>query len=174
MPLLIDLLLHFMLMSLMAIGGANATIGEMHRYLVESRGWISSTEFSSLYAISQAAPGPNMLCVALFGWHIAGIAGAVLATLGMCGPSSILVLSFEIAAGKTREARWPLVIRRGLAPISVGLMLATGWLLAYGADIGWADITLTCVCIIVMLKTRLSPLWLIALGALAGGLGVLG
>lgn len=168
-----DLFWHFLMLSLVAIGGASSTITDMHRYLVEGRGWMSSEQFSALYAISQAAPGPNVLFVALFGWQVAGVAGAVVSMAGICGPSSLLALGFEALAGRHPHSRWPDLLRKSLAPLSIGLLLATGWVLARSVDSNVPTLGLTGVATLVAYRSRLHPLWLIALGAGLGAAGLL-
>ena len=88
---LLSLLGHFMLLSLLAVGGAITTASDMHRYVVVQHGWISDAQFTSSIAIAQAAPGPNVLVVTLIGWKVAGLAGALAATLAMCLPMSIVI-----------------------------------------------------------------------------------
>ena len=169
--ILLELAWRFALVSAMAFGGATAVIPEMHRFLVEQHHWIDDTTFAALFAISQASPGPNVLFVALFGWQVAGMAGAVVSTLAMCGPSSVLALAFEHYTGAHRDARWMTIIRRALAPVTIGLLMATGATLAQGADHSIATVALTIATVAVALLTRFNPLWLIAAGALFGVLG---
>lgn len=169
--ILIELAWHFALVSAMAFGGATAVIPEMHRFLVDQHHWIDDTTFAALFAISQASPGPNVLFVALFGWQAAGLAGAIVSTLAMCGPSSLFALAFEHYTGAHRNARWMSSMRRALAPITIGLIMATGATLAQGADRSVATIALTIATVAVGLRTKFNPLWLIAAGALIGVLG---
>lgn len=169
--MLVELAWHFALVSAIAFGGATAVIPEMHRFLVDQHHWIDDTTFAALFAISQASPGPNVLFVALFGWQVAGLAGAFVSTLAMCGPSSLFALAFEHYTGAHRDTRWMTVIRRALAPVTIGLLMATGATLAQGADHSAATIALTIATVAVGLRTRLNPLWLIGAGALIGALG---
>jgi len=166
-----ELLGHFATLSLLAIGGASSTIPDMHRFLVEANGWLTDAQFSAMYAISQAAPGPNVLFVALFGWQVAGFGGTLAAIVGMCGPSSLIAMGFEYYAGRSPHARWPVLIRRGLAGLTIGLLLSTGWVLAASIDHRWTGIALTLATIVLTLKTRVHPLLLIGVGAAAGALG---
>ncbi|WP_420997021.1 chromate transporter [Cupriavidus sp. 30B13] len=163
---------HFFLLSFLSIGGAATTIPDMHRFLVESHGWLSDAQFSAMYAISQASPGPNVLFVALFGWQLAGLTGAVVGMIAICGPSSMIALAFEYFAGRSPQARWPGLIRRGLAALTIGLLFSTGWVLAVSVDHRWGAVAVTVLTIFLMLKTRVHPLVLVALGAGAGLLGL--
>ncbi|MGO4761143.1 chromate transporter [Cupriavidus sp. 2KB_3] len=167
-----SLLGHFGMLSLLAVGGGGTVIPDMHRYLVEANGWMTDAQFAALYAISQASPGPNILFVALFGWQVAGAGGTFAAMVGMCGPSSLIALGFEYFAGRSPHARWPGLIKRGLSALTIGLLMSTGWVLASSVDHSWTAVAVTLLTIGLMLKTRVHPLMLVALGAGAGLLGL--
>lgn len=168
MPGVIELTSHFLLLSLMAVGGVHAVMPEIHRYIVESHGWLSNGEFAALYAISQAAPGPNALVVTLIGLQVAGLPGAFGATFGMYFPSSVLAYQAGGWIERYAHAHWLKAVRRGLAPITVGLVLSTGLILAQAADTSWRGIALSGATVLVMLRTGWNPLWLIAAGAIFG------
>lgn len=165
--------LYFTTLSLVAIGGANALIPEMHRHLVELNGWMSSKEFVALVALSQAAPGPNVLIVSLLGWKVAGVAGALIATAAMCIPSSMLVYGFTRVWDRFRHAPWRIAVQTGLAAITVGLILASGYVLARGAAQGWGSYVITGVTALLVLKTRLHPLLLLVAAGAVGYFGVI-
>jgi len=168
---LLELALRFGVLSLIAVGGATTVVPEMHRWLVESTSWVSDREFAQLYAIAQAAPGPNVLIVTLLGWKLAGLAGAVVATLAICAPSGLLTYGMAHVWHRCRAARWRIAVQAGMAPLTVGLILATGYILARAADSGWAAVAVTAATALVVLTTRVNPLWL--LGA-AGAVGAFG
>jgi chromate transporter len=174
-PDLLDLLLHFASLSLLAIGGALATSPEMHRHLVEARGWMTTPQFNDAIAIAQAAPGPNILFVTLLGWQAGGAPGALAATAGILLPSSLV--TFAAWRWKTAREDAPLVaaIRLGLSPIAIGLTAAAGWVVAAGGNGAdpalWA---LTAGSAALVATTRVNLLWLIGAGALLGALGVVG
>lgn len=168
---LFQLTAHFLMLSLLAIGGANAVVPDMHRLVVEANHWMTSTEFTQLFAIAQAAPGPNVLVVSLIGWKVAGVTGALATTAAMCGPSSVLAYWVAGLWRRFRLSPWCTAIRNGLAPITVGLVLASGYLLARAADPNWAAGAVTVVTVVLALKTRWNPLWLLMGGAVAGLLG---
>ncbi|HEY9212894.1 MAG TPA: chromate transporter [Ancylobacter sp.] len=163
------LALHFLVFSLFAIGGANAVLPEMHRQVVEVAGWMTDAQFAQTYAIAQAAPGPNMLVVTLIGWNVAGFWGAVVTTLAMCGPTCLLAYFVGGIWDKFREAKWRRVIQNGLMPLTIGLIAASGVLLAEGAARSWSTAAFTIVTAIVLMVTRISPIWMLAIGA---GLGI--
>jgi chromate transporter len=171
--ILLSLYGHFSMLSMLAIGGASTLIPDMHRYLVDTQGWMTSEQFSAMYAISQAAPGPNLLFVSLFGWQIAGLAGAVVSMVGICGPSSVVALGFEALAGRNPQARWPGLIRRGLAALTIGLLLSSGWVLARSVDHSAAAVVLTAATVAYCMFTRLPPLLMIVAGAAVGALGLM-
>jgi chromate transporter len=143
----------------------------VHRLAVDVHGWMTDAQFTQLFAIAQAAPGPNMLIVALIGWQVAGLPGALVATAAMCAPSC--TLSYIVARGwqRLRETRGRRAVEAGLAPITIGLVLATGWLVARGAHVGWAAWGVTTAVAVLVLATRINPVWLVAA---AGALGLLG
>lgn len=167
---------HFLLLSLLAIGGAIATAPDMHRYLVVEQKWLSDTQFSSSVALAQAAPGPNLLFVAVLGWNLAGALGVLVSMLGILIPSTTLALGASRWARERRTTRGVRAFVAGMAPLTLGLLVATGWLLAEpfvgDGQQRLGALALIAMTLFVMLKTKRSPLWLIGLGALAGALSV--
>jgi len=165
------LALQFLSLSLLAVGGANAVLPEMHRQVVEVAGWMTDAQFSQTYAIAQAAPGPNMLVVTLIGWNVAGFWGALVATVAMCGPTCLLAYYVGGIWDKFREAKWRRVIQTGLVPLTIGLIAASGILLAEGAARTWSTAAFTIATAVILMVTRISPIWMLAIGA---GLGIAG
>lgn len=166
---------HFLLLSLLAIGGAIGTAPEMHRYLVDERGWLADADFTASIALAQAAPGPNLLFVAVLGWNVAGALGVLAALFGMLIPSTTLTLAASRWARERRDSVGVRAFIAGMAPITLGLLFATGWLLAEpflrdpAHRVG--TIGLIALTVALMLRSRVSPLWPIAAGALVGALG---
>jgi len=165
-------LAHFSLLSLLAFGGATAVVPEMHRAFVEVRPWISDAEFADLFALAQAAPGPNMMVVTLIGLRVAGVTGAVVATLAMCVPSCLLTYGVMRAMSHVRFSRWRGIVQAGLAPVTVGLVLGSGWILTRAADHSVLAYAITAVTVLWMTMTRRSPYWLLAGAAALGLAGV--
>jgi chromate transporter len=97
---------HFLVLSLVAVGGGNSILPDMHRFVVDVHGWMTAAEFSQLYAIAQASPGPNIMVVTLIGWHVAGFPGAVASTLAICTPSSILAYAVAQIWYRFRGRPW--------------------------------------------------------------------
>lgn len=164
--------LRFTVLSLLAVGGVSSVLPEVHRVVVDVHGWMTDLEFTQMFAIAQASPGPNMLIVALVGWHVAGLPGALVATAAICAPSCTLSYLVARVWDRFRGAPWRHTVEAGLAPITVGLVLATGWLVARGAhDTSWASVGITAAVAVLMMLTRVNPVWLFAA---AGMLGLLG
>jgi chromate transporter len=155
-------------LSLVAVGGGNSVLPEMHRQFVDVAHWFSDAEFNQMYALAQVSPGPNVLVVAVFGWRAAGLAGAVLGPLAMCVPSSILTLVLGRLWHRFREAPWRIRIAAGLVPVSVGLVLSSGSVLAGNQDTNLMALALTSVTVIVTVATRLNPLWCLGAAGLLG------
>ena len=163
----------FGLMSLFAVSGANAAIPEMHRLAVDVQHWMTDKQFADVFAISQLSPGPNVLIVTLIGYSVAGVAGAVVATLAMCGPTAVLAYYVSRLLTRSSRSRWPAIIQAALVPLSIGLMGASGLILALTADRTWAGALVTAVAAALAFATRLNPLWLLLAGGCLGFAGVI-
>lgn len=172
MPLLADLFLQFALLFCVAFGGATALLPEMQRLVVEERHWLDQATFIHLYAIAQAAPGPNGLVVTLIGWEVAGLAGALVATLAMSLPMSVVIFLLFRHWERFRGQRWRQALQLGVAPLAVGLVFSGATLIARSAGLGWAAWALVAVTVVANLRTKLHPLWFIAVGAAVGLLGL--
>jgi chromate transporter len=168
---LVTIALRFTVLSLVAVGGVTSVLPEVHRVVVDVHHWMSDAEFTQLFAISQASPGPNMLIVALIGWHVAGLPGALTATAAMCAPCCTLSYLVARTWDRFRGARWRRAVEAGLAPITIGLVLATGWLLARGTQGGLPAYAITAATAALVVFTRVNPLWLFVA---AGALGLAG
>jgi len=168
---LLQLAGHFALLSLLAVGGAISLASEMQRYLVVEHGWIDALQFNASIAIAQAAPGPNILFVALIGWSVAGPMGMLATMAGIMVPSSILTFMVGRLRHARRDALAVQAFSVGLAPLTIGLLMATGWVLALPLVAHPVSMLLVPATIVFMLKTQRSPLWMIAVGALVGALG---
>ena len=169
---LLDLLLHFMATSMVSIGGALATSSEMHRYLVDERAWITHQQFVESITLAQAAPGPNVLFVALLGWQVAGAIGALITTFGILAPSSVLTFYANRWRAAHHSSHLVRAIRLGLSPVAIGMTAAAGWVIAANSDYNLKLLLLTVLTIVVVLRSKLNPLWLIAAGAALGAAGI--
>jgi chromate transporter len=170
-PVLIDLAQQFGGLSFLAIGGVNALLPEIHRRVVDVEHWLTDVEFAQAFAISQASPGPNMLIVSVIGWKVYGFLGALVATLAICLPTSVLTFAISHVWNRFRDAPLRAAIQRGLAPVTVGLVLASGYVLARAADTTQAAYGLTAITALLALTTRVHPLWFLAAAAALGATG---
>ena len=180
----LSLLIHTASLSLMAVGGAITVISSIHLYLVDQHGWLTDTQFNASYAMAQAAPGPNVLYLAMFGWMIGvnsgsmatGLLGVFVIMTGMLLPSSTLTFFASRWLQKNRDQRAVRAFRQGMLPIVMALMLSAAWIIASAHDNPAKDWPLWLATISVALivwRTRLHLLWLLAAGALLGWFGVI-
>jgi len=188
---------HFLLMSLMSVGGAISTSSEMHRFLVEQHHWLTQEQFNQSIALAQAAPGPNVLFVALMGWHVGMNAGSTAAALfgvlvtmvGIMTPSTIITYTAARWGHRNRDLRAVRAFKQGMAPIVIALLLSTAWIMASSAGAGtsadagaplastvlanWPLWLTAIVSGLVIWRTRIHLLWLLAAGAVLGALGLI-
>ncbi|MGA0598767.1 chromate transporter [Enterovirga sp. CN4-39] len=161
----------FFVLAFLAIGGVNATLPEIHRQVVEVERWMTDGEFAALFAIANAAPGPNMLLVTLVGWHVAGVIGALVATVSMVGPTSVLAYAVFQVWDRFRDALWRRPVQSGLSAVTVGLIAASGYLLGRAADTGPTTLVITGATAALSYFTRINPLWAFGAAAAAGAAG---
>jgi chromate transporter len=174
---------HYMLLSLMSLGGAISTTSEMHRFLVEQHGWLTQAQFNDSIALAQAAPGPNVLFVALMGWNVGMNAGSTSAAflgvattmIGILLPSTIFTYQVAQWGHRNRELRPVRAFKQGMAPVVIALLLSTAWILASsagGSGYHWPLWLLTLASCLVIWRTKLHLLWVLGAGALLGALGI--
>lgn len=164
----VALLFNFMLLSLMAVGGANVLLPEMHRFAVEGRHWMTSREFSELFALAQAAPGPNVLFVSVIGWKAAGVMGACVAMLAICGPSTLLTLVVAHYLERFRAAPWRITLQKALAPVAAGLIITSGLVLVRSAGHSALALAVSGAVVLISMRYNPNPLWFIGGGAILG------
>lgn len=186
----LDLLTHFMALSLLAVGGAITTAPDMHRYLVADRHWLSESQFTASISLAQATPGPNVLFIALMGWNIGvnsaggmgagasawglGLFAALLAMFGIMLPSTTLTFMATRWGHQNRELRAVRAFKAGMSPIVLALLMATGWILAssHGSFMEhWRLWLLSGVATVLVWQTRIHLLWMIGAGGLLGWMG---
>ena len=177
----------YLSLSLLSIGGAVTTAPDMHRFLVEQQGWMTDAQFNASIAIAQAAPGPNVLFVALMGWNVGlnaggvwtGMLGVLTTMTGILIPSTTLTYAVAKWGHRNKELRAVRAFKQGMAPIVVALLIATSWILAQanlaGADAlkHWPVLLVTAITAIVIWRTKLHMLWLLGAGALLGWFGLI-
>jgi len=173
---------HFLSLSLFAVGGAIMLAPDMHRYLVEQRGWLTDPQFASSIALAQAAPGPNVLFIALLGWNVGlnngstwlAALGMGLAMVGVLLPSTLLTYSASRWGHRNRDLRSVRAFKMAMAPMVIALLLSTTWLIALaarGQPHAWVSWLLTGASMLIVWRTRIHLLWLLGAGALMGALG---
>ncbi len=179
----LQLFLHYLSLSLLSVGGAIASAPDMHRYLVDDQHLLTDPQFSASITIAQAAPGPNILFVALMGWNVGlnagsmvtGLLGMALTMVGMLLPSTAFTYTMTRWIHRNRELRPVRAFKLGMGPVVVGLVLATGWILASAHDTpsqDWPLYLVTLITLVMVLKTRIHLLWLLAAGAVLGWFGL--
>ena len=171
MSIIRQLVVTFGTLSLLSIGGANATVPEVHRQVVDVLHWMDDATFANLVAIGQTAPGPNVLIISMVGWHMAGVLGLLVATLAVVGPSSLLAFAMGRAMTRYAAVEWIALARKALAPIAVGFMLATGIVMTRATFQGAGSLFVVAAVTGLVYKTRVSPLWGVAAGVVVGILG---
>ncbi|WP_338846956.1 chromate transporter [Massilia sp. W12] len=178
----LQLFWHFFQLSLLSIGGAITMVAQMYHFLVLQQHWLSAQQFSASIAIGQASPGPNILFVALLGWHVGynagngatALLGLLLALGGILIPCMTLCYFAASWGHANRELKSVRAFKLGMSPISLGLILAAGWTLVANNSHSWGDWPLwllTAVCALLAWRTDLHVLWLLAIGALLGWFG---
>ena len=164
----------FGVMSLFAVGGANSALPEMHRVAVDVQHWLTDKQFADAFAISQLSPGPNVLIVTLIGYSVAGVAGALVATLAMCLPTALMAYGVSRVLTRSSHSRWPAIIQAALVPLSIGLMGASGYILARASDHTWVAAAVTVGAAVLASATRLNPFWMLLAGGCLGFTGLIG
>lgn len=188
----VALFAQYLMLSLLSVSGAITTVPDMHRYLVDQHHWLTEAQFTSSVAIAQAAPGPNVLFVGLMGWNVGlnagggigagpeawllGLLGLAVTMLGILLPSTTLTYFATRWGHRNRERREVRAFKQGMAPVVVGLLIATGWVLAAGnvaTDVpAWRLWLLSGTAAFIVWRTRMHLLWLLGAGALLGAFGL--
>ncbi|HEV7731473.1 MAG TPA: chromate transporter [Candidatus Binatia bacterium] len=171
MTTLLQLVLLFASLSLVSFGGGNTVLPEMHREAVTQYGWLTDRQFADVFAISQAAPGPSSLIVALIGLKAAGLMGALVAALSMYGPPAVMTWVASRAWNRSRDAKWRVAVEHGVAPVTVGLIFASGLTIARASDHSAMAWVVTAVATALLVWTKVNPLLIMAVAGLLGWLG---
>jgi chromate transporter len=170
----------FLGLSLFSLGGGNTLLSEYHHISVEQFCWLSPSQFADLYALAEAAPGPSSMLVGLLGmgagwpegpgWALLSAYGAELAILL---PSTLLMVVACLRWNRLRDSPWRIAFERGLGPITLGILFAVGLKILHTADTNTAGLIVSLIVCVLMLRTRISPLWFMAVAGVLGGLGVI-
>lgn len=176
----LQLVLLFGSLSLMSIGGGNAVLPEMHLRAVSGDHWLSNSQFADIFSISQTTPGPSILIVAMVGYAAGvpvggvagGIIGGVIATVAMVLPAASVVYAVTRFWQRAQKSKWRIAIEKGLAPLTVGLILATSLVMSRAADHDWRAYTLTGICTLIFILTKMNPLIVVAAAGVLGYFGL--
>ena len=169
--ILVDLGLYFALLSLISVGGIPSVLPEMQRYIVDVRHWASAEDFIQMFAIGQAAPGPNVLIAGLIGWKVAGVAGAFVALGAICGPAAVVAFWVAGVWERMKNSPWRAIAQRAMGPMVVGLVLSGGFVLATpGNTPDWRLWLIAAASAAAMLAGKVNPLWLLGAGGVLGGI----
>ena len=165
---------HLALLSSISFGGFPTVLPDVRNFVVATHGWVTDQQFANFFAIAQSIPGPNMILMMSFvGWQVWGFPGAVASALATCGPPCAMYFGAYRLWDRFRDAPWQAIVRRGLVPVTIGLVIAGGAVMAQAADATWQSALVTAAAAGLMLATRISPLWILLAGAVLGGLGAL-
>jgi chromate transporter len=165
---MLELVLWFSLLSLLSVGGISSIMPEFQRVVVETNQWVTPAEFTQLFAVSQAAPGPNILISSLIGWHVYGFVGAVVALAAMTLPAAVLSWHVSAAWDRFKDAPWRGVIQRALLPVTVGLVFSGGYVLGTPRGLDWQSALIAGASAATLYFTRRNPLWILAGGGVLG------
>jgi len=164
---------HLALLSSISFGGFPTVLPDV-RSLVIANGWLMDREFANIFAVSQIVPGPNMILMMSFvGLRVGGIPGAIISAFATFGPPCLMYYTAYRLWDRFRDRPWQQILRRALAPLTIGLVIAGGYVMARAADITWQSALVTAAAMGLLLATRLSPLWILLAGGVFGGLGLL-
>ena len=163
-----SIVLLFGRLGLVAFGSGSSILSEMDRETV-ARGWVDHAQFVQAFAVSQLTPGPQVLYTTIIGYFAAGYPGAVLATVAFCLPPGILTVLLATLWSRRSTSPWPIVVRRALGPVALGLVAASSYALAPAAlSSPWAIALAALGFLVLNARPGISPLWVVATGAIVG------
>ena len=170
----IALTAHLALLSSISFGGFPSVLPDVRNFVVATHGWMTDQEFANFFAMAQAIPGPNMILMMGFvGWKVAGIPGAVVSAFATFGPPCAIYFVAYRLWDRFRAAPWQKIVRNGLVPVTVGLVIASGTVMVRVTDSGWLSVVVTGVAAVLTLRTQMNPFWIFAAAGALGGLGLL-
>jgi len=155
-------------LSLLSIGGGQSIVADINTQVVNLHGWLTQAEFIDVFAISRAAPGPGSLLVTLIGWKVSGMYGAIVASLALFLPASLLAYVAARAWNRHQGRVWHRAFERGLAPIATGLILASAFTVlrsSSGTISLWAIAGVSGA--IFIFRPRLNPLLVLCAAGIA-------
>jgi chromate transporter len=162
---------HIVGLALITFGGVNTVLPALHYQAVNEMHWMTDRDFANFFALSSVSPGPNFLILTLIGYKAAGVAGAIVATLALCAPTSLIAYAVVQVWDRFKEARWRIALQQGLVPVTVGFVAAAAMVLVRASDNSLVAYGLTALTAVVGLATRINPLWIFAASAAVGAAG---
>ncbi len=158
----------FAYLSLLTVGGGMAAFPEMKTLTVEVHKWLTFPQLIHLYSVGQMAPGPNMMMIVSIGQWVSGVLGALAVLIAFFGPTALL--AFIVARLWKRLEKWPwrTSIQQGLAPVSIGLLLAGCFTMAKGAIFGVETAAIAVGVLLILLRYKVNPALLVVAGAVLG------
>ena len=169
----------FLSLSLFSLGGGNTLLSEYHLLAVDKYCWLSSRQFADIYAIAEAAPGPSSMIVGLLGMGAAvregplwGVLSGVAAEAAILLPSTLVMVTASLGWNRLRNSPWRVAFERGMGPITLGILFAVGLKILRISDHDTPAYAVSAVVCVLMLRTRISPLWFMAVAGLLGALGL--
>jgi chromate transporter len=161
------------LISSISFGGVPSVLPDIHDFVVNANGWLNDRDFSNFFALAQTIPGPNMIMMmGLVGWKVAGISGAMAGAGATAIPPCTMYFVGYRLWDRFRDTSWQKLVRAGLAPLTFGLVVAGGTVMAETADKSWSAVGISIASVIFLLTTRRNPLWMLGAAALLGALGL--
>lgn len=160
----------FSWLSLLQFGGTNTVVPEIHRQAVDIFHWMDARTFANLFALAQLAPGPNVMIVSLVGWQVAGPAGLIVSTLATLTPPCLMAFAASRLMRRAGQSRWLLIVKDGLVPVAIGMILASGAVMVQASDPNLLGVAIAAGATLFVAFTDYNLLW--ALCA-AVGLGML-
>jgi chromate transporter len=161
---------HLAVLSSISFGGFPTVLPDVHN-LTAANGWVTNREFANFFAVSQVVPGPNMILMMSFiGLKVGGIAGAIASALATFAPPCAMYFASYTLWDRFRDRPWQRIVRRALAPLTIGLVIAGGYVMARTSDTGWPSVAITAGAVALMLRIRTNPLWILIAGGALGGL----
>ena len=168
------LTVHLALLSSISFGGFPTVLPDVRNFVVGTHSWMTDQDFANIFAMAQSIPGPNMILMMSFvGWKVWGFPGAVASAFATFGPPCTIDFASYRLWDRFRNAPWQQIVRLGLVPVVMGLVIASGAVMARAADTSWRAVVVTIAAAAVMLVTRLNPMWMLVVGGALGGLGLL-
>ncbi|ETF03897.1 chromate transporter [Advenella kashmirensis W13003] len=168
MTTLLDLFLTFARISLIAIGGANAAIPEIRHAAVDVHQWMNTDTFTHLFAVAQSAPGPNVLIASIIGWHVAGLAGLLVATIAMVLPASVLAFAVGRLISHFTHRREYKLVQDAVVPVAIGLIIASGIELSLYSAFDVLTWSMVIGTLVFVYFTEANPMWALLVCAIGG------